>query len=209
MSVGCGGKDDATTSTTGTDATTGATENCISECPESTDDSSGQTTEPATSDTGCDTDCPATSESDSENCGPNLCGPCQEGCTNNDYCEMGEWVCECVCDSGSDTDATTGGNSEVMCVGEEPSFPSFNKDCGDESACALVFHTVDCCGNEEAWGIHVDEVPAFEEAEAICDSQYPGCGCPSGPVVAEDGNAAWHDAIAVKCEAGQCMSYVP
>ncbi len=185
----------------------------MSDCSTTDDPTTGSTTD----ETGCGTECPATTEVTGESesdpsCGPNPCGACQDGCTPNDVCEMGEWSCECVCDSGSDTDATTGGEGDVMCVpenGGEPSFPSFDKSCNTVDDCALVFHQVDCCGNAEAWGINLSELPAFDEAEAICQSQYPGCGCPNGPPLAEDGNSAWNDAIDVKCEGGQCMSFVP
>jgi len=123
-------------------------------------------------------------------------------------------------DAGTDTEATdtgatdtddTGGDEDVVCVpedGEEPMFPSFDRTCDTIDDCDLVFHTVDCCGNAVAWGIRADEVEDFNDAEAICDSQYPDCGCPMGPVVADDGNAASPQLISVDCQMGVCWSYV-
>jgi hypothetical protein len=89
-------------------------------------------------------------------------------------------------------------------------FPEFDKTCGGEEDCALVFHTVDCCGTQVAWGINVDEVSAFDAAEAICDSQYPDCDCMAQETEADDGNSSFnHDDFAVACQSGSCMSYIP
>jgi hypothetical protein len=97
-----------------------------------------------------------------------------------------------------------------MCVGEEIYFPQFAKGCSFQDECALVFHTIDCCGTDVAWGIHVDEVQDFEAAESICDGQYPECGCPPGPTEAEDGNSTLNlGDIAVACIAEQCESLIP
>ncbi len=107
--------------------------------------------------------------------------------------------------STSDTTSDTG--EPIMCPDV---FPEFDKTCGSESDCAVVVHTTDCCGNTVAWGLALTEVAAFEAAEAICDSQYPQCDCPSGPTVAEDGNPAINpEDILVACQMGSCMSYVP
>jgi len=109
------------------------------------------------------------------------------------------------------TGGTSGTGGEGIQCGTEPvTFPEFDKSCVGNEDCALVFHTISCCGTDVAWGINVDEVPAFDAAEAICDSQFPGCGCPAGPTEAEDGNTGMSpDDFAVTCDAGTCMSYVP
>jgi hypothetical protein len=87
-------------------------------------------------------------------------------------------------------------------------FPEFDKSCATGEDCVLVVHTVDCCGNGVAWGINHTELDAFNEAEAVCDAQYPGCGCPSGPTLAEDGCYEDDGAIEVTCDAGTCRSFV-
>ena len=112
--------------------------------------------------------------------------------------------------TGSSSGTGTGSGGEVQCSTEPIVFPEFDKSCGNEADCALVFHTINCCGTDVAWGINADEVPAFEAAEAICDSQYPGCGCPAQATEAEDGNTSWDpNDFAVQCDGGTCMSYVP
>ncbi len=110
-------------------------------------------------------------------------------------------------DTADTTDTTDTDGELVMCPGV---FPSFSKTCSTADECAIVFHTTDCCGNSSALGIHESEVADFEAAEAICDSQYPACGCPAGPPVAEDGNQAFDpDQLAVDCIDGQCFTFVP
>lgn len=111
--------------------------------------------------------------------------------------------------TGGDTGSTTQGDV-VECVADPPLFPELDKQCGSVSECALVFHTVDCCGTDVVWGINEDEVARFDEAEAICDAQYPPCGCAPGPTEAEDGDTAFEpDAFEVECNGGICKSYVP
>lgn len=106
----------------------------------------------------------------------------------------------------STTDATDTGEP-VMCPDV---FPMFDKTCGVDSDCALALHTISCCGTEVAWGISTSEVAAFESAEATCDSQYPECDCAPFPTLAEDGNEVMDaNALAVTCQMGACMSYVP
>lgn len=98
----------------------------------------------------------------------------------------------------------------VDCGGLEQVFPDFDKACESHDDCALVFHTVNCCGTNVAWGIRADEVPAFDAAEAICDSQQADCGCAQDMTQAEDGNRAYDPAaFAVSCIAGSCRSLVP
>ena len=107
------------------------------------------------------------------------------------------------------TDATdsTDTGEPIMCPDV---FPMFDKSCVEDSDCAVVIHTSDCCGNTVAWGLNAGEVEAFDAAEAICDAQYPQCDCPAGPTVAEDGNEALDpDLIGVSCSMGACTSFVP
>jgi hypothetical protein len=58
-------------------------------------------------------------------------------------------------------------------------------------------------------GINHSEAACFEEAAALCASQFPACGCPSFGASAEDGTfVPWSevDGIIVECVAGQCKS---
>jgi hypothetical protein len=104
-------------------------------------------------------------------------------------------------------DGTTDTGEEIDCPGV---FPDFDKSCSGDNDCAVVIHTTDCCGNSVAWGINENEVDAFDAAEEICDGQYPPCGCPAGPTIAEDGNQVLDpDSLSVECVMGSCMSYVP
>ena len=110
--------------------------------------------------------------------------------------------------SGGSTGQGTGGG-DVMCGGDPLAFPDFSKQCATVDDCAIVIHQSDCCGNSDALGLNKAEVPAFDAAEAICESQYPGCGCPTEGTTAEDGvlvsDAA---AIHVACVDNQCQTYI-
>ena len=117
-----------------------------------------------------------------------------------------------LCD-GQDNDCdgeVDEGCSGVMCTGVQPtSFPAFDDTCAADTDCALVFHQTDCCGNTHADGISASEQKAFAEAEAICQAQYPGCGCPAHTPVADDGGTSWDmTAFSVACVAGQCRTSV-
>jgi hypothetical protein len=104
----------------------------------------------------------------------------------------------------------TTGEPEIMCEGEPLYFPTFDRSCTAVRDCSVVFHQTDCCGNSVAWGINVDAAKAFGEAEAICQAQYPECGCPAGPATADDGDPVINpDFIEVDCVEGMCMSSVP
>lgn len=97
----------------------------------------------------------------------------------------------------------------VQCASVPPVFPVFEKSCQSDEDCVLVFHQVNCCGTEVAWGIAASEKAAFDAAEKECRAQFPPCGCPAFPTEAEDGNIPKDpDQIAVRCKAGTCFSYV-
>jgi len=81
--------------------------------------------------------------------------------------------------------------------------------CGLDSDCVAVFHQTDCCGTQAAWGIQKTQTGAFATAEQACDATYGGCGCPSGPTVAQDGNSSFGaDNFGASCDAGHCRSFV-
>jgi len=88
-------------------------------------------------------------------------------------------------------------------------FPMFDRTCMADADCVIVDHQTDCCGNSRAMGIRADQRAAFDADEAICERMYPGCGCPAGPPVADDGMSAIPPAtIAVACVSGQCATFV-
>lgn len=117
-------------------------------------------------------------------------------------------------DPGVDLPADLVGDAEpdatpVSCGGEDPFFPAFPKACADDEGCALGVHQVDCCGNRVALGLSADQKAAFDAAEATCEAQYPKCGCPQGPIVADDGQGAFEATdLRVACVEGACLTHV-
>lgn len=89
-------------------------------------------------------------------------------------------------------------------------FPAFDKACTAAADCVIKFHMVDCCGSRVSIGINASESAAFDQAEAICDAMYPGCGCAAMPTKAEDGKTALDEnTIQVDCLSGACSTFVP
>ncbi len=88
-------------------------------------------------------------------------------------------------------------------------FPSFSKACSADSDCIVAEHQINCCGTKVAWGLAASEKCAFDSAEAVCESQYPGCGCAQFMTQAEDGYTSFNaQDFAARCTTGQCRSYV-
>lgn len=113
-------------------------------------------------------------------------------------------------DSSGEVSATgTTGEPEISCAEEPLYFPTFDRTCAAIEDCAIVFHQIDCCGSSEAWGINGEVAKAFNEAEAVCASQYPGCGCPTEPPIADDGKSGDPAMIQVDCIEGQCKTFLP
>ena len=67
-----------------------------------------------------------------------------------------------------------------------------------------------CCGTQVAIGVSNTERDRFTADEAVCESQYPGCGCAPGPTQADDGNTTFNNnQIVVHCTAArQCATAV-
>ncbi len=163
--------------------------------------SAGTTMETTASTATTTTAATATDEESSaeESCNMSECEPCPEGCTPKETCELGTWVCECL-------DCPP----EIACVDDPPKFPEFDESCAVAEDCAIVFHQIDCCGSQAAWGVNTDVAKSFGEAEAVCMMQYPQCDCPTQPTIADDGNSAADAAlIEVQCNDGQCFTVVP
>ena len=120
--------------------------------------------------------------------------------------------------SGSSSDATSGtgttdattGEPAIMCGGEDPYFPPFDRSCVSDRDCSIVFHQIDCCDSLLAWGINGAAGKAFAEAEAECVAQYPDCDCPTQPPIADDGKTVdYLNLIVVACITGECKTFVP
>lgn len=140
--------------------------------------------------------------------------PSPDGC-NTCQCLDGQAGCTeraCPPDQGLSGDGLAAGDlggDEVMCTGAmSVVFPTFSKACGGDGECAIGVHQINCCGSQKAIGMNRGEVPRFEAAEKICRSQFPRCGCPTLPTVAEDDRSETQGVIQVRCSAGACMTYV-
>ena len=100
-----------------------------------------------------------------------------------------------------------GGSSGVDCSVAMTSFPAFDRTCSAPADCVLRFHQVDCCGSQVALGVNQADSADFDAAEAVCQSQYPGCGCAAMPTVADDGTTSGDPAaFSVDCVGGQCAT---
>lgn len=155
----------------------------------------------------------STSDATTGACAPVPCDQCEVGCVGHLVCIGSQATCECDCeDPGSPTtttDATTG-EPAIVCGGDMPYFPAFDRSCAATTDCALVLHQLDCCGSLAALGISGDAAPLFAAAEAECAMQYPDCDCLAQPTTADDGNSSPDiNAIEVGCVDGQCRSFVP
>lgn len=112
-------------------------------------------------------------------------------------------------DAGPTGDASPDAPAGVMCSGTaSPTFPTFPKTCGTTADCVIGLHMVNCCGSLAAIGLAASAKPAFDVAEAACESQYPGCGCAAMGIKAEDGQTAGApDQIGVECRTGACTTF--
>ena len=107
------------------------------------------------------------------------------------------------------SDASTDTFPTIQCGVAYPLFPWFDRKCLAATDCAVVFHQINCCGTRVAQGINALGVDAFASAEAVCDSQYPACGCAESPTTADDGNWGFGpDAFGVSCRNGDCYTFV-
>ena len=110
-----------------------------------------------------------------------------------------------ACDSGSGDEP-----EEVECTFGAEFVAQFVRGCSEDDDCALTFHALDCCRTLMASGISTSEQVRFETAWEMCDEELERCRCASGPTVADDGSTTTeHDSISVRCEDGECRSWVP
>lgn len=107
-------------------------------------------------------------------------------------------------DASADIDPDT-----ILCGVPYPLFPWFDKSCSSDGDCAIGLHMVNCCGGLSAIGFNASQKDSFAAAEAVCESQYPPCGCMAPPPTAEDGNVSANAGdIEVCCKSGACMTYI-
>lgn len=117
--------------------------------------------------------------------------------------------------TGEDTSATTavdpsatGEPDPIMCWGDPPSFPEFDRQCESDTDCALAFHQIECCGEEWVMGIAKTAVEQFDAAESICRDQYPACDCQVVSFQTEDGHVTDKtDHLIAICSGGSCKSW--
>jgi len=110
---------------------------------------------------------------------------------------------------GCGSDASGASGDAVMCGSAPLTFPTFDKTCATTADCFIALHTTSCCGSITALGLASTERDRFARDEAICDGQYPGCGCAAGPPTAEDGRDCGTfdtSCVALRCTAGQCTT---
>src|SRR5678815_1668069 len=90
-------------------------------------------------------------------------------------------------------------------AGAEPR-PTFTSRCTAASDCVAVTHVTSCCGSVAAVVINASQRGAFDEAERICDMQYPGCGCAAAPGIAigPDLYVKSLDELDLECTNGMC-----
>jgi hypothetical protein len=88
----------------------------------------------------------------------------------------------------------------------------YDKKCTATSDCAIGMHLNNCCGEEIALGVNVDDVARFRRDGGICGDEYGGpCDCAMGGTVAEDGQTSRQPMgtdIVVACVAGECLTHV-
>ena len=106
--------------------------------------------------------------------------------------------------------ADAGPPANIVCGGAEPKFPAFSKACVADTDCGAALHQVNCCGTQIAVGVAKTDLAAFKANEAICNAQYPACGCASWVTITEDGKpVSLLSDVVPKCVDGVCLSTVP
>jgi hypothetical protein len=106
------------------------------------------------------------------------------------------------------TDVATD-TSPIVCSGGTSTFPTFDNRCTSSGDCVVAVHQSDCCGNNQALGIHRSQQAAFDAAEAVCRPMYPRCGCPTRGILADDDRWTFtRENIAATCRAGMCTTSV-
>jgi hypothetical protein len=107
-------------------------------------------------------------------------------------------------------DAPVGdGGVTMTCGSVTVPFPAYTGRCSGDADCALGLHQSNCCGDVRAIGIEATLRMAFEAAEALCRPGYPGCGCPTRGILADDDRWTLDPRnVGVACRAGRCTTFV-
>ena len=104
----------------------------------------------------------------------------------------------------------SGGEAAISCSGALRAFPEFGRACNSVADCVLVAHTTSCCGALLVMAIASSEQAEFARDEAICDAQYPLCGCAANTVDVEDGTRVlwpWQTEVRAACDGGACRAH--
>jgi hypothetical protein len=118
-------------------------------------------------------------------------------------------------DASFDTDGSVGdggggdgGVPGVDCTQNPPVFPSFDRTCSVATDCVIGTVQVDCCGSLIVTGINELEEQRFTDAAALCNSQFPLCGCPTQSTRADDGTreGAFSGPAIVQCVSNTCQT---
>src|SRR5262249_39179808 len=92
------------------------------------------------------------------------------------------------CSAGSAPSPAPPASTSRAVAGECPSWPPdppIDKSCLSDTDCTFGLHQTDCCGSGVFTGFNRSEADRFAAAEAICESEYPACGC-AGRTTTED-----------------------
>lgn len=170
---------------------------------------------------GCNTcTCPASGKKDEAACTEMACigwEPCKDKACGDvcSPCDPADPDCpiadiETLCDDGGAcVEGPVACKSGPLCGADGAVFPDFDDSCTADADCAVVFHQVNCCGTNAAWGVNVSEVADFQAAEAICVEEYPKCGCATFPTTADDGKSTWYEKnFVAACQEGACKTSV-
>ena len=113
-------------------------------------------------------------------------------------------LCAGACGSSSLGGPDGGGTGACQAV------LALDRSCTTSADCVAVSHTVNCCGQEQVFGLRASEQARFSTLEAQCNVTYPACGCAAQQPFADDGSRLqFQQTAGVTCVQGQCTTFVP
>lgn len=110
-------------------------------------------------------------------------------------------------DAGSDVtvDATT--DASGVCFDATGKLDSTLRACTVASDCATLQFQLDCCGNSQLGGISKSAESIAQTCTSERDAKFPKCGCPTGPLRADDGSTNLDGGMpTVTCDEGVCTT---
>jgi hypothetical protein len=149
-------------------------------------------------------------------CGDGLCVQCGgagQRCCNGGGCNSG--CCDpdniqCIANGAACASGATCANSMCPTTACNPTmmFMDFTTgaNCTVPTDCAIALHKVDCCGSQNALGIRMDQVTAFNTAETAWDATCTACMCTAQPIHAQAGGNCAMANITVNCDGGMCRT---